>query len=77
MDLGNNFKDIYGIVLKNKIDSQNLNLKVTLSQLFKISCNRAYFKKKSDFDFFNQTLKLTLKFLKSFLNLPKAILNGP
>ena len=49
--LGNNCKDIYEIILKDKIDSQNQNLKATHSVLFKITCRRVDFDK-SDFDFF-------------------------
>ena len=38
MGLYNNFKNIYRIELKDKIDSQNQNIKTTPPLLFKISC---------------------------------------
>ena len=77
LGLDNNFKDIYRIVLKDKIDFQDKNLKVIHSLLFKINCNRNTDFDKSNFDFLYQTLKLTSKFLKLFLNLSKTISNGP
>ena len=76
MHLSNNFNDMYGIVLKDKIDANNYNLKATPSMFFKISCMRVDFDK-SDFDFFYQILKLVFRFLKSFLSLSKEISNGP
>ena len=51
MNLSNNFKDIYGIVLNDTIDFQNQNLKAIHSLLFKINYKVADFNK-SDFDFF-------------------------
>ena len=53
LGLGDNFKNIYGIVLKYKIDSKNQNLKVTHSLLFKTTIGEADFDK-SDFDFFTK-----------------------
>ena len=55
--LSNNSKDIYEIILNDKIDSQNQNLKVTHSLLFKISCKKADFGK-SNFDFFLPNSKI-------------------
>ena len=49
MSLSNNFKDIYGIVLNDKIDSQNQNLKDTSSLKSDV---RGVDFDKNDFDFF-------------------------
>ena len=77
MGLGNNFKDIYEIVLKDKIDFQNQNLKITHFCFSKLAIGGTNFDK-SDFDFFfNQTLKLDFRFSKSPLSLLKIILNRP
>ena len=51
LGLGNNFKDIYGIVLKDIIDSQNQNLKTTSSLLLKSTVGEIDFDK-IDFGFF-------------------------
>ena len=51
MDLSNNFKDIYGIVLNDKIDFQNQNLKLLLHCFSKSAVGEADFDK-SDFNFF-------------------------
>ena len=57
MGLDNNCKDIYEILLKEKIDSQKQNLKVTSFLFFKISCRVVDFDK-NDFDFFLLNTKI-------------------
>lgn len=63
--------DIYEIILKDKIDSQNHNLKITPSLFSKSIIEGADFDK-SNFYFFSRTLKLVFRFLKSFLSHPKS-----
>ena len=57
-DLSNNCKDIYGIILKDKIDSQNQNLKVTPPCFSKSAVGGAD-SGKSDFDFFLPNTKIS------------------
>ena len=75
MCLDNNCKDIYWIILNDKIDFQNQNLKLLIHFFSKSDVEVADFDK-SDF-FFNQTPKLTFKFLKSLVSLQKLISYRP